>query len=112
MGKGRKPLPQEVLNLRGTARKDRQRPAAAITGKTITSYDIQCVSTPGYSTLTPRGRKIFAKACRTCIALKMLEPIYLSQLVAYARTSVDVVLLKGVNDVKGIGITTAVRQEH
>jgi P27 family predicted phage terminase small subunit len=85
MGKGRKPLPQEVLNLRGTARKDRQRPAAAITGKTITNYDIQCVSTPGYSTLTPRGRKIFSKACRTCIALKMLEPIYLSQLVAYAR---------------------------
>ena len=78
-------MPQEVLNLRGTARKDRQRPTAVVVGKAITEYDIRCVTAPGYDILTPRARKIYAKACRTCIALKILEAAYLPQLVAYAR---------------------------
>jgi len=74
-----------MLDLRGTARKDRQRPAAVVTGKAITKFDISCLSVQGYSMLTPRARKIYGSACRACITLKILEASYLPMLVAYAR---------------------------
>ncbi len=84
MAKGRKKLPQEVLDLRGTARKDRQRPTA-VSGPKIDKYDIRAWTVPGYELLTDRARKIYARACRNCITIKILSAQDFNQLLAYAR---------------------------
>ena len=79
---GRKPLPQEVLNLRGTDRRDRQRPTVS-TGKELA--EIRLWSVQGYSELTPRAKSIYRKVARAANALKILTEVDLLQLVMYAR---------------------------
>lgn len=82
MGRGRKKLPQEILDLRGTARKDRARPAAVV-GAGVAP--IQCWTFPGYDVLTDRAKDIYRRACRACMGIKILEAQDLVQLIAYAR---------------------------
>ena len=79
---GRKKLPQEVLNLRGTARKDRERPTVS-TGKELA--EIQMWNAVGYSELTDRAKEIYRKVARACNRLKILTEPDLLQLVIYAR---------------------------
>lgn len=79
---GRKKLPQEVLNLRGTARKDRERPTVS-TGKELA--EIQMWTVVGYSQLSDRARGIYRRVARACNALKILTVVDLPQLVIYAR---------------------------
>ena len=82
MGRGRKKLPQEILDLRGTARKDRARPAA-VTGSGVAP--VQCWTFPGYEILTERAKGIYRRLCKSCMAIKILEAQDLVQLIAYAR---------------------------
>lgn len=83
MTRGRKKLPQEVLDLRGTARKDRARPYVATTGGGLA--EIQCWTAPGYSELSDRAKDIYRRYVRAGNALKILEAVDLAQLVAFAR---------------------------
>lgn len=84
MAKGRKKLPQEVLDLRGTARKDRDR-SLQITGKKITSIE-QCKGFVGIGILkSAEEKRIYFRKCRQLIALGVLEDTYLDQLIVYAR---------------------------
>lgn len=82
MAKGRKKLPQELLNLRGTARPDRQRDTSVI-GEHITVFDNRCYVI-GHSKLSNRGKKIFREVCEQLINLKLLESVNLPELLIYS----------------------------
>ena len=82
MAKGRKKLPQEVLKLRGTDRKDRPRPSVS-TGKELA--EIRMWSVVGYSELSDRAKGIYRKFARAANSLKILTEVDLPILVAYAR---------------------------
>lgn len=84
MTRGRKKLPQEILEIRGTARKDRQRPSS-VSGSLIQSWGLECTQFSGYKSMNERAKRIFASACQQCIAMKILSPAYLMQLALYAR---------------------------
>ena len=79
---GRKPLPQEELNLRGTARNDRLRPT--VSGEKELA-EIQMWNVQGYAELTPRAKEIYRKVARRCNRMKILQETDLLQMVLYAR---------------------------
>ena len=83
MARGRKPLPQELLDLRGTARKDRLRPAS-VTGEKITVDDIGKCQVSGLKSAPRRARDIYWRVVRKAAALGILEESFLAQLFFYA----------------------------
>ena len=81
--KGRKPLPQEVLNLRGTARKDRERPLST-SGEKISVADLRKCQEVGLKSIPERARAIYWKTCRQMALTGILEARFLPQLIVYA----------------------------
>lgn len=104
---GRKKLPQEVLNLRGTARKDRERPSVS-TGKELA--EIRMWQVVGYSELSDRAKAIYRKVARACNNLKILTEADLLMLVAYAR-EYDW-LLKAFDEEKRVGVMYATSDKN
>ena len=83
MPKGRKPLPQELLNLRDTARKDRLRPSSTL-GEPIPPEQIRRCQTPGLKAAPPRARDIYWNLVKRFAAERILEADFLSQVLMYA----------------------------
>lgn len=81
--RGRKPLPKEILQLRGTDRKDRDRPAS-VTGAKITVEDVGACQISGLQSATRRARDIYWRTVRKVAALGMLEESFLAQIFFYA----------------------------
>ncbi len=84
MTRGRKPLPQELLNLRGTDRRDRQRPTSTI-GELIKVEEVgdKC-QISGLRGASSRARKIYWSLVKRVAVQGMLEEAFLSQLLFYA----------------------------
>ena len=81
--RGRKPLPKELLQLRGTDRKDRDRPSS-VTGEKIEIADVGKCQISGLQSATRRARDIYWRTVRKVAALGMLEESFLSQVFFYA----------------------------
>lgn len=81
--RGRKPLSQELLKLRGTDRKDRQRPAATA-GELIPLEAIGQCQVAGLHSATRRARDIYWRVVRQMASLKLLERPFLSQALFYS----------------------------
>ena len=81
--RGRKPLPKELLQLRGTDRKDRDRPSS-VTGEKIELSDVGKCQVSGLQSATRRTRDIYWRTVRKVAALGMLEESFLSQIFFYA----------------------------
>ena len=81
--RGRKPLPQELLNLRGTDRPCRARPES-VTGEKIAVADIGKCQISGLQSATRRARDIYWRTVRKVAALGMLEESFLSQIFFYS----------------------------
>ncbi len=84
MTRGRKPLPQELLNLRGTDRRDRLRPTSTI-GELIKVEEVgdKC-QISGLRGASSRARKIYWSLVKRVAVQGMLEEAFLSQLLFYA----------------------------
>jgi P27 family predicted phage terminase small subunit len=84
MTRGRKPLPQELLNLRGTERPDRRRPTSTL-GDPIKLEEIgsRC-QVSGLRSATRRAREIYWSQVRKVAAQGMLDEAFLGQLFMYA----------------------------
>lgn len=80
---GRKALPQEILKLRGTDRKDRQRPSSVMCAP-ITLEDIGRCQVSGLKGATPRAREIYWSTCKKVAVQGILDEAYLPQLLFYA----------------------------
>lgn len=79
---GRKKLPQEVLNLRGTARPDRDR--SIVKGNLIKDAR-EVLSVKGYKILKgKRQKQIFVEKCNQLISLNLLEDCYVESMLQYA----------------------------
>lgn len=83
MVKGRKPLPQELLDLRGTSRPSRRR-AESVTGDKIAIADIRKCQVAGLRSASPRVKDIYWSTIRKVAALGMLEESFASQIFFYA----------------------------
>lgn len=84
MARGRNKLPRETLALRGTLRKDRERPSSVMgTPIKLEEVALRC-QTSGLRAISPRARKIYWRNVREAAALGILEPQDLPQLLAYA----------------------------
>ena len=82
--RGRKPLPQELLNLRGTDRRDRQRPPSTI-GTPIPVEKIgDLCQVSGLKGATKRAREIYWALCRRVATQGLLEEAFCQQLLLYA----------------------------
>ena len=81
--RGRKPLPKELLQLRGTDRKDRDRPSS-VTGEKIEVADVGKCQISGLQSATHRARDIYWRTVRKVAALGMLEESFLSQIFFYS----------------------------
>ena len=84
MTRGRKPLPPEILNLRGTDRRDRQRPSSVM-GTPVQLEDIgsKC-QVSGLKSATRRAREIYWAVVRRVAVQGMMEEAFCSQLLFYA----------------------------
>lgn len=78
-------MPQELLDLRGTARKDRIRPASVSGPKMVNRNDVRLWTHPGYQVLSDRAKKIYSRAARECMAVGILQSLDLDKLVMYSR---------------------------
>lgn len=83
---GRRQQPEALARLKGTL----QPPCRRKTGSSLTSgkkisYKMQCASVAGYDSLTERAKKIYLSACGQAMALRLLEPADLPQLLVYAK---------------------------
>lgn len=84
MGKrGPAKQPQQLLELKGTARKGRERPKG-IQGQKIKAL-IQVYGLVDYNVLSERGKCIFRQRCIFLIGLNLLEASYLDALLLYAQ---------------------------
>lgn len=81
--RGRKPIPQEVLNLRGTDRKDRQRPSSTL-GAPIAPQDIRKCQVAGLNTVSARARRIYWTLIKQFAGERLLEMDFLGQVLMYA----------------------------
>ena len=80
--RGPKKKPQEVINLRGTTRKNRMREIKK--GELVTDVSV-ILTDKGLDLLkTERMQEIFRDTCNMLIALKLLEQSYLHMLIMYA----------------------------
>lgn len=85
MGKrGPAKKPQQMLDLAGTSRKDRQRTETAMVGEKITDIE-QAFALCDYDRLTERGQRIFIRQATFLIGLKVLQANDLDALVLYAE---------------------------
>lgn len=83
---GRRQQPEELARLKGTLQPpSRRRPGSGLTSGTKLSLKMQCAHVTGYDTLNERSRKIYLSACSQAMALKLLEPADLVQLIVYAK---------------------------
>lgn len=84
MVRGRKPLPKEILALRGTDRRDRDRPSSTI-GVPIKVAEIgsKC-QISGLRAATDRAKRIYWRKCKEVAALGILESQDCPSLLAYA----------------------------
>lgn len=84
MTRGRKSLPRETLALRGTLRRDRERPSSTI-GEPVKVEDVaQLCQVSGLKGATKRARDIYWATCRKVAAQGMMDPAFCSQLLFYA----------------------------
>ena len=83
MVRGRKPLPQEKLELRGTARPDRLRPSSTL-GAPIPLTDIRKCQVPGLKSANARTTRIYWNVIRELAVNKMLEKDFCVQVLIYA----------------------------
>ena len=84
MTRGRKPLPRETLALRGTLRRDRERPSSTI-GEPVKVEEVaQRCQVSGLQGVTKRARDIYWATCRRVAAQGMLDPAFCQQLLIYA----------------------------
>lgn len=82
--RGRKPLPQELLDLRGTDRRDRQRPSSTI-GVPIPIDKVgELCQVSGLQGATKRARGIYWALCKRVAAQNLLEAAFCQQLLIYA----------------------------
>lgn len=88
--RGRKPLPQEILNLRGTAQPCRRRPES-VTGEKITVSDLRKCQVTGLQQAPRRVRDIYWRTVRKLATIGLLEESFLSQIFFYA-TEYDLLL--------------------
>lgn len=84
MTRGRKPLPQELLNLRGTNRPCRQRPSSTI-GEPIKLSEIQYrCQVSGLRSVPARAREIYWAQVKKVAAQGMLDEMFCQQLFFYS----------------------------
>ena len=84
MTRGRKPIPRETLALRGTLRRDRERPSSTI-GEPIPVEKVhELCQVSGLQGATERARKIYWATCRKVAAQGLLDVAFCSQLLFYA----------------------------
>lgn len=84
MTRGRKPLAQEILTLRGTDRKDRARPRSAITEPVKLGELRDRCQVSGLRAATERARRIYWSVVEKVAMRQMLDEAYCSQLLFYA----------------------------
>ena len=84
MSRGRSKLPQEVLNLRGTNRKDRARPSSTLTDTVKLPEVYQRCQISGLKQITDRARYIYWRKVEQVAALGILEEAFCHQLLIYA----------------------------
>lgn len=82
--KGRKPLPKEILKLRGTDRPDRQRsPSTILEPIKVDEIALRC-QISGLRSATARARKIYWATVKRVSLLGIMEESFCSQLFFYA----------------------------
>lgn len=101
MTKGRKKLPQEMLDLRGTARVDRRRDIEK--GELIKDAT-EVLNATGIKYLKgKRAKGIFTTKCNQLIALRLMEETYIDSMVLYAYNFN--LILECMEDVNKTGLT-------
>jgi len=80
---GRPKQPQQLLELKGTARKARRR-IEAMVGMKITNFD-QVAALCDYTHLTEQGQRIFIRQCTFLIGMNALQAQDLEMLMLYAQ---------------------------
>ncbi len=84
MARGRKPLPKELLKLRGTDRRDRDRPSSTL-GDPVPVDKVGAVcQVPGLKGASRRARDIYWSLCKRVAAQGMLDPAFCHQMLFYA----------------------------
>lgn len=82
---GRRQQPEELARLKGTLPPpSRRRPGSGLTSGNKVTLPMQCAHVEGYGSLNDRARRIYLSACKQAMALRLLEPPDLRQLVVYA----------------------------
>ena len=76
--------PQALLELKGTARKSRQRAETAMVGEKISDLE-QAFALCDFDKLTERGQRIFIRQATFLIGIKVLQTNDLDALVLYAE---------------------------
>ena len=83
---GRRQQPEELARLKGTLPPpSRRKQGSGLTSGTKLTMRMQCAHVVGYDTLNERSRKIYLSACSQAMALRLLEPADLVQLIIYAK---------------------------
>lgn len=83
---GRRQQPEELARLKGTLPPpSRRRPGSGLTSGVKLTMRMQCAHVVGYDTLNDRSRKIYLSACSQAMALRLLEPADLAELLVYAK---------------------------
>lgn len=77
-------LPQEVLELRGTAQKCRKRPKAPAIVK-ISTVDVEEIAQNAELLQTEYARGVFIDRCNYLNGLGMLDASYIDDLISYAK---------------------------
>ena len=97
---GRPKQPQQLLELKGTARKTRRR-IEAMVGMKITNFD-QVAALCDYTHLTDQGQRIFIRQCTFLIGMNALQAQDLQLLLIYAQ-NYDIALrcMEEINSGKG-----------
>ena len=80
---GRTKLPDEVKGLKGTLQRCRME-APSVKGERLTSYE-QCKGLPGTGRLKWWGRWMYKFRCEEMIALRLLEPRHIPEIIMYCQ---------------------------
>ena len=81
---GRRQQPEQLARLKGTLRPSERRAESGLTSGKKVTLPMQCAHVEGYDSLNERARRIYLSACKQAMALRLLEPPDLRQLVVYA----------------------------
>lgn len=85
MTRGRKKLPQEILDLRGTDRPDRRRPSSTIGTPVKVDEIAQRCQVSGLQSANQRTRRIYWAAVRRVASLGMMQETFCTNLLLWAR---------------------------